>query len=649
MQYRFPNLFFWREPSDAWSANDIVQCFVLFLVVFELYSRISYVFFDICVRRRVTAGVRLRYQRDWADYSFLVINRVLTYVFVLHCARWTLTDKSQTEPSLTSVAAPLPLLFLGYDLVYAPVHYFAHAWPAAYALIHKHHHRSVAPFRGVDDAINTSPLEYAFGMWLHLWVVLAARAVGLRVHPSALFIFVAVAAILAAANHTRAEIDIPYLFNSNEHDTHHRFSKHNYAQYTQFWDRCVGSFKAWVPPPATIARESPKGDALLSRQSAAKLKDAPQTCVVTGGSGLVGLRLVEMLIERGAKRVVSLDKTAPSADIIATAAPGVSFIVADICDEAALKKAFKGAVAVFHVAALVGPGFPKSEYKRVNVEGTRAVISAARSAGVEALVYTSSPTTRLDGLDVRGDAVDYRAAQPRDRQLQEYSATKAEGEAIALAASCSYLRVCAIAPHQVYGAADRLFLPSIIRAAASGFLRVFGSGDNLIAFTHVDNAAHAHILAAAALLKGTPLVAGEFFIVTDTGAQYLWDSLDEAITRCGLPSLETFAHVPETPLYAVAHTVAAVAPFCMRRAPQFSPFSVRMLTMDRWFDTSKIRTRLGYKPLVAFQDAWPVAVDAVRARLEVEGSLPTSTTKVTLPKTSPGSPSSSRRRASVTH
>jgi nucleoside-diphosphate-sugar epimerase len=36
-------------------------------------------------------------------------------------------------------------------------------------------------------------------------------------------------------------------------------------------------------------------------------KAIPKSCLVTGGSGFVGQRLVEMLVERGSKRVVSFD------------------------------------------------------------------------------------------------------------------------------------------------------------------------------------------------------------------------------------------------------------------------------------------------------------------------------------------------------
>jgi NAD(P)-dependent dehydrogenase (short-subunit alcohol dehydrogenase family) len=41
--------------------------------------------------------------------------------------------------------------------------------------------------------------------------------------------------------------------------------------------------------------------------AAASFPPVPANCVVTGGSGFVGQRLVEMLVERGAKRVVSFD------------------------------------------------------------------------------------------------------------------------------------------------------------------------------------------------------------------------------------------------------------------------------------------------------------------------------------------------------
>ncbi len=136
---------------------------------------------------------------------------------------------------------------------------------------------------------------------------------------------------------------------------------------------------------------------------------------------------------------------------------------------------------------------------------------------------------------------------------------------------------------QVYGDQDRLFLPSMLGAAASGRLRIFGAGDNLISWwvprpaeimcvsihgrrCHVDNCCHAHILAAAKLAQKAPVgdecmsmhvddaqgVAGEFFIVTDGGATYLWDSIAEAV-RCELHSAASLLQVALAGLPSIEH------------------------------------------------------------------------------------------------
>jgi nucleoside-diphosphate-sugar epimerase len=97
---------------------------------------------------------------------------------------------------------------------------------------------------------------------------------------------------------------------------------------------------------------------------------------------------------------------------------------------------------------------------------------------------------------------------------------------------------------------------------------------------------------------------GEFFVVTDGGAVYLWDILDQAITGCGLPSLEDKFHLSEWILYPAAYACLFFNKF--RSVPlRLSPFTVRMLTMHRHFNIAKIEAALGYRPLRAFVEAWP--------------------------------------------
>ena len=60
---------------------------------------------------------------------------------------------------------------------------------------------------------------------------------------------------------------------------------------------------------------SPFNSPLQNKYASSQTFDKPPAvCVVTGGTGFVGQRLVEMLVERGAERVVSFDIVPPPAD-----------------------------------------------------------------------------------------------------------------------------------------------------------------------------------------------------------------------------------------------------------------------------------------------------------------------------------------------
>ncbi len=78
---------------------------------------------------------------------------------------------------------------------------------------------------------------------------------------------------------------------------------------------------------------------------------------------------------------------------------------------------------------------------------------------------------------------------------------------VAMMEACSdSLMTVAVAPHQVYGPRDNLFLPNMLEAGGTGKLRVFGKGDNRICFTHVDNYCHGLIIAERALYKGYVII-----------------------------------------------------------------------------------------------------------------------------------------------
>jgi nucleoside-diphosphate-sugar epimerase len=286
----------------------------------------------------------------------------------------------------------------------------------------------------------------------------------------------------------------------------------------------------------------------------------------------------------------------------------------DIRDAKAVKEALVGADCVWHNAAAVGPYHPQELYRQVNYEGTLHVIAACRELGIRKIVMSSSPSTRFTGEDIDGLSEAQMPAIPMKSYLQEYAATKALGEkALTDACDGKTLLTVAVAPHQVYGPRDNLFLPNILEAAGTGRLRILGDGKNRICFTHVDNYCHGLILGEKALYPGSPAL-GKFYIVTDMeshthseGYGYLYEELDKAIVGMGWQSVYTKWSIPRWFLMPIAYLCLFITMLTGIKI-KLTPFVVLMMSMHRWFDCSAAVNDLGYRPIKSFSEEWPATI-----------------------------------------
>jgi len=113
--------------------------------------------------------------------------------------------------------------------------------------------------------------------------------------------------------------------------------------------------------------------------------------LVTGGSGFIGNSLVRALRQRG-EAVRVLDARRP-----AVAVRGVDYRSGSINDPVILGRAMRGCARVYHLAALAALWTPdRRDFFRVNLDGTRAVLKAAREAGVDTVVHVSSEATLIE-------------------------------------------------------------------------------------------------------------------------------------------------------------------------------------------------------------------------------------------------------------
>jgi dihydroflavonol-4-reductase len=108
--------------------------------------------------------------------------------------------------------------------------------------------------------------------------------------------------------------------------------------------------------------------------------------LVTGSTGFIGAQLCRALVERG-HTVRAFHRATSNLRLIADLA--VEHAIGDLTQPETIQPAMQGVEVVFHTAAQLGGDEPGRMYT-VTVEGTRAILQAAREAGVRRVVHTSS-------------------------------------------------------------------------------------------------------------------------------------------------------------------------------------------------------------------------------------------------------------------
>lgn len=311
--------------------------------------------------------------------------------------------------------------------------------------------------------------------------------------------------------------------------------------------------------------------------------------LVTGGRGLLGSAVVRELASRG-HAVTSFQRTAAG-----HVAPVVERL-GDVCDAMQVRAAVEGHDAVVHLAAKVSMVGPWEEFLRVNVEGTRTVLTAAADEGVQRFVQVSSPSVAHAGEPLVGAPA--TAADP-DHARGNYARSKALAELEALAMDRDGFAVTAVRPHLVWGPGDTQLIGRIAERARAGRLMLVDDGAVLIDTTYIDNAAEA--IAQALDRCDRPEVHGRAFVVSNGQPR----TVQELVSRIALAA---GARPPTRRMpFPVARTAGAVVERGWERTgradePPITAFLAEQLATAHWFDQRQTQAALDWRPRVGIEE-----------------------------------------------
>ena len=319
----------------------------------------------------------------------------------------------------------------------------------------------------------------------------------------------------------------------------------------------------------------------------------PQTFLVTGANGFLGSEIVRQLRNRGDHVHVLVRRNYDFLDSL-----DCKSHIGDIRDADAIEPAFKDVDVVIHTAAISGIWGDWKKYYAVNTIGTRNVVNACRDHGIRKLVYTSSPSVTFDGE--HQVHVDESAPYP-SKWLANYPKSKALAEQYVLEANDPpEFMTCALRPHLIWGPGDPHLIPRLIQRAKENKLRRVGDGRNQVDNIFVENAAHAHLLAADKLKEGSPVCGKAYFISQDDPVN-CWQWINDILQLAGLPPVKKsisffwawrLGHVAEWMYEGVGS----------EKEPRMTRFLAAQLAKSHYFDISRAKQDLGYRPLVSNEE-----------------------------------------------
>lgn len=305
--------------------------------------------------------------------------------------------------------------------------------------------------------------------------------------------------------------------------------------------------------------------------------------LVTGATGFLGSHLCRELVDRG-RDVTAMRRSSSNVDRLDGVS--VNWVVADVLDREAVATALAGRDRVYHLAGVGLLDAPSGVVRRVNAEGTRNVLAAAREASVDRLVFASTAgTRRAESVATESDLAPAIGA---------YQRAKRRAEVMVDGYAAAGLDALTVHPTSVFGPGDETFTARLVRLATDPKLfACLPGGASIVSVTDVVEGF------IAAMDRGA---TGEHYLLGGENLTY-----DEA-----LATIARYAGTRPPPVRIPASAVHAMGPVAgalnrllgLRVFPGDTEMA-RLVTSRLFYTSEKAMRELGYsfEPLSAHVDS----------------------------------------------
>ncbi len=311
--------------------------------------------------------------------------------------------------------------------------------------------------------------------------------------------------------------------------------------------------------------------------------------LVTGGGGFLGMAIVKRLLENGYS-VSSFSRS----EYPEFQALGVQAFRGDLADRDSVSSAVENQDIVIHSGALAGFWGPAKNFYHSNVLGTQNIVDACLEFKVKKLLYISSASVVFSGKDIENGGPDI--PYPKKHQ-NHYSRTKRLGEKLVLEANNEALKTISLRPHIILGPGDKHILPRLIDRAKSGKLRIIGNGRNFIDIVYIDNLVDACMCTLEAMDNSSECLGKSYFI-TNGQPVLLWDFINELLS--GINQTRITKKIPAPVALVIAKTLTGITRILIpAKEPVLTPYLVKELSQNHWFNIEYSKRDLGYDPKVS--------------------------------------------------